>query len=980
MRRRSTGPVRGKAQYTITGPGGRGASGSSPPLKSDSEERGAARLAAEVDALRRELTNVTAEHHRQIAELESAISANEQMVRTLSGALAVERERASRGREGIRDGVGELVRKFIVKIVSVPAARGPLLGMILRETEIWWIRRRARWLFDKKYYLARNPDVARAGVDPVRHYVEHGGGEGRNPCLYFDTSYYLWKSEHLPSGSLSPLGHFLLLGKRHLVSPTPWFDYGWYLSRNGDVALAAVEPFWHFVNHGLAENRSSCEGFDPQFYLRNHPEMAGRGVPALEHFLRAQQPEEESQPEAVTADYDGPDYPDDFEQAILALPSRGDRSPLLDVVVPVYRGLQETLSCLWHVLKARNDTAFELVVVDDCSPEPGLSEVLARLAEAQCFTLIRNETNSGFVKSVNAGMKLHPDRDAILLNSDTEVYGDWIDRLRRTASIRPDCSTVTPLTNNGTICSYPRFVHDNPTPLDVPYEELDALAAQVNRGGAVVAPTAVGFCMYIKRQAIERVGYFDEEAFGTGYGEENDFCLRAQNAGYVDLIATDVFVRHFGSMSFLGQKAERVQNALKVITKRYPQYRADVAAFVKADELRGHRARLDLARLQRQSRDRSVLIVSHVRGGGTEQHVREEIERLTERGISVYRMSTGEAGGTRVRHSHSQGAELPNLDACDLRDDADRIVELWRDLRIGEVHLHHLADFGADAAALMFDLLGRAALPWRVVVHDYASICPRMTLTYGSGAYCGEPDEAGCAWCLRQMGSETGTEDILGWRQAYRMLFHGAAEVTVPDEDVSDRLRRYFPEARFNVRPHETISVAQSGPPAPLGGRNLRVAVLGAISTIKGFETLLACARDARSRELAIEFTVIGFTKDDPAARRAGIRISGEYNTETFGKYMRDCEPDVIFFPGVCPETYSYTLSRAFEHGRPIMAFDIGAIARRLRAQSRPEDVLLPMGTTPAEINDALLERIPAGPAGSTELREKDGAGSAALS
>ena len=61
--------------------------------------------------------------------------------------------------------------------------------------------------------------------------------------------------------------------------------------------------------------------------------------------------------------------------------------------------------------------------------------------------------------------------------------------------------------------------------------------------------------MYIRRAALTEVGYFDAERFGLGYGEENDFCLRATALGWHHHIACDTFVYHTGSVSF-GAKAQ----------------------------------------------------------------------------------------------------------------------------------------------------------------------------------------------------------------------------------------------------------------------------------------------------------------------------------------------------------------------------------------------------------------------------------------
>ena len=115
--------------------------------------------------------------------------------------------------------------------------------------------------------------------------------------------------------------------------------------------------------------------------------------------------------------------------------SSATRKSVVDIIIPVYRGLAETRRCLESVLAFPQRTAYEIVVVDDCSPEPELSAWLRELAETGAITLLENPVNTGFVNAVNRGMILHPDRDVVLLNSDTEVHGDWLDRLRRCAGL-----------------------------------------------------------------------------------------------------------------------------------------------------------------------------------------------------------------------------------------------------------------------------------------------------------------------------------------------------------------------------------------------------------------------------------------------------------------------------------------------------------------------------------------------------------------
>jgi GT2 family glycosyltransferase len=274
-------------------------------------------------------------------------------------------------------------------------------------------------------------------------------------------------------------------------------------------------------------------------------------------------------------------------------------SRTVDIIVPVYRGERETRECLESVLAAASRTPHEVVAIDDCSPEPAISSWLRTLAAQRRLTLIEHAANRGFVASANEGMALHPDRDVVLLNSDTEVAGDWLDRLTAAAHAAANTATVTPLSTNATICSYPRTLQSNAMPPGETAATLDAACAAVNAGLRVEIPTAVGFCMYIRRDCLNKVGSFDEARYGLGYGEEVDFCMRAARAGLHNLAAADVFVRHVGEISFGSTGLERRAQAQATVDALYPEFQVSLRRFIPADPLRMARRRVDLERLRR---------------------------------------------------------------------------------------------------------------------------------------------------------------------------------------------------------------------------------------------------------------------------------------------------------------------------------------------------------------------------------------------
>jgi GT2 family glycosyltransferase/glycosyltransferase involved in cell wall biosynthesis len=795
-------------------------------------------------------------------------------------------------------------------------------------------------LFDASYYLATYSDVRASPYDPLMHYIRWGAPEGRTPSPLFDPTYYRGQLKRGLCRRMNPLEHYILFGWRRRLDPHPWFGARFYLAENRDVARSRQEPLRHFLTEGWRQKRSPVPNFDTRAYLDAYPDVARLDVNPLLHFLDIGQAEgRQPAPERGAGAWLpraglSPLRPASEEWDMVATgdPQRSAGAPSVDVIVPVYRGIDETLRCLFQVRSTVGSTPFELIVIDDAGPEPELASALDGLAAAGHITLVRNERNLGFVATANRGMALHPDRDVVLLNSDTEVYGDWLDRLRRTAHAQSDIATVTPFSNNATICSYPRTATDNPHPLELGFEALDALAAEVNAGKTVDLPTAIGFCMYIRRDALDAVGLFDVETFGRGYGEENDFCLRAAASGWRHVLATDVFVRHWGDVSFRGEKPARLIEAMRIIGERYPHYHGAVRAHIAADPAAPMRLALDLARLRAMARHDSVLIVSHGRGGGTEQHVRERVAALAATGCGVFRLGPDPRGGARLRLFHPRVDTLPNLPPIDMTAGVESLAGLCRAVGITRIEVHHIIDMPDVAPAYLADLARALGIPFDIVVHDYTAICPRINLVDGRGRFCGEPAEAVCDRCIVMNGSPFGLVRIRPWRAAQAAFFAAADTVVVPDEDVRDRLQRYLPGRSFVVRPHEPELAPAPARAVPLEARQrLRIGVIGAIGQIKGFDVLRAAAADARKRRLPLTYVVVGYSANDVSLHKLDVEITGRYHNDDVLALIDSLGLHALWVPSVWPETYSYTLSIALRTGLPIAAFDLGAVAARLR-------------------------------------------------
>lgn len=280
-------------------------------------------------------------------------------------------------------------------------------------------------------------------------------------------------------------------------------------------------------------------------------------------------------------------------------PAQGTRPPAepgVDIIVPVYRGLRGVQACLRSVLESLplNRTPARVIVVNDATPEPALALWLESLvSQPGGITLLHNRFNLGFIESVNRALR-HGRRDALLLNADTLVHGDWIDRLVAALHSSPAVASVMPWSNNGQIGNLVRG-DAVAAPDREALARIDSAAAALHARGETAdaeIPTCSGFAMLMRRSVIDQIGVLDGVALTRGYLEEVDWCLRARGAGFTHLLASGVFVAHEGGTSFGAEKQLRVSQNRATIVARYPGYYTEYASFLRSDPLTGTRNRL----------------------------------------------------------------------------------------------------------------------------------------------------------------------------------------------------------------------------------------------------------------------------------------------------------------------------------------------------------------------------------------------------
>lgn len=610
----------------------------------------------------------------------------------------------------------------------------------------------------------------------------------------------------------------------------------------------------------------------------------------------------------------------------------------IDIIIPVYNAHDDLRRCVDSIFRTRDDTLpWRLTLIDDCSPDPRIVPYFAELAALgePRLRLLRNEQNLGFVGTVNRGMALGRE-DVILLNSDTIVTRGWLRKISRCAASDAEIGTITPFSSNAEICSFPNFCRDNPLPSGYDEEDVNLAMEQAALPSYPDIPTAVGFCMYIRRALLDKIGLFDAETFGLGYGEENDFCMRAIEVGYRNVLCDDTYVRHVGSSSFDTKKADLARRNMQRLLEKHPDYQRRVADFIARDPLRPLRA-LALSTLHLQGtpgQRRGVLHILHGRQGGTATHVRQ----LAKGAKSALRHYVLETFGEEWVLEDLNGDTPVRFRFRHRQDEVwrDMLLDLCRRFRIDLCHVHHLA--GCRDGLLQ--AFAGFPLSYGFTIHDFYLACPTINLLGHQGDYCGaqtDPDQ--CRACLAAQ-PDFAQIDIVAWREAHRDFVNGAAFLLAPSEWAGSVFRQYFPHAHeVTVVPHGEPELPAELPKTPIpvmllpeDGRH-RIGVLGAIGPVKGARRLEKLVARTQARGLPLCWVVIGYLdRQYQPFQSDTLIVHGRYEPWQMRTLLDHYDIALTVFPSAGPETFCYTLTEAWQAGRPALVPPIGALGQRVTA------------------------------------------------
>lgn len=247
----------------------------------------------------------------------------------------------------------------------------------------------------------------------------------------------------------------------------------------------------------------------------------------------------------------------------------------VDIIVCVHNALADVSRCLDSV-NAHTTHPYNLIIVDDGS-DVETAHFLAEYAQKNSVTLLRSEQATGYTRAANRGLRASRGTFVVLLNSDTIVTQGWLDRMVSCAQTDPKIGIVGPLSNTASWQSIPRIEEDgdwaeNALPEGISVERMGKLVAEQSSRLYPDLPFLNGFCLMVNRRLIEEIGLFDEDGFGEGYGEEDDYALRARKAGWKLALADDAYIYHAQSKSYSNERRRMLSaRAGKLLAAKHGQ-------------------------------------------------------------------------------------------------------------------------------------------------------------------------------------------------------------------------------------------------------------------------------------------------------------------------------------------------------------------------------------------------------------------------
>jgi len=432
------------------------------------------------------------------------------------------------------------------------------------------------FLYDKRIkILLKNKFIA------LLHYILIGEYENRSPNRHFNSNYYRTNNSDVIAPIMNLLYHYTKYGEAENRSPFQGFIPNNYQEANPDTVEAGVSPLYHYLIFGYKENRSLEKIHEQSVELKIEEE----NINSVEIHEQSIKLESENGLELINNDKENnisiKNITDDnsdqnkyltiknkinslktgklktafseiellkindseLEDSFSNLAFKEVSTPTVSIIIPYYKFMTFLAETLLSIHNNTNFDSYEIIIIDD-SGELELSEFIEKIKHIK---YVKNDTNLGFIRSCNRGVKYALGKYYLFLNSDIQVGKNWLTKLVDIYNLEENIGIVGAkiLFPNGLLQEAGCKIKEDGSSHMIGLWD-DPKLPQYNYIKEVEYTS--GACLLIKSELFNSVGGFDKK-YIPSYYEDADLCFKIRKKGYRVIYQPDSVIYHHLSIS-----------------------------------------------------------------------------------------------------------------------------------------------------------------------------------------------------------------------------------------------------------------------------------------------------------------------------------------------------------------------------------------------------------------------------------------------
>lgn len=450
--------------------------------------------------------------------------------------------------------------------------------------------------------------------------------------------------------------------------------------------------------------------------------------------------------------------------------------------------------------------------------------------------------------------------------------------------------------------------------------------------------------MYIKREIIQELGLFDAETFGKGYGEENDFCYRALDHGYTNVLCDNTFIYHKGTQSFKKEnmtqsRAALIDEHMNLLRKKHPIYVQKTDNFIANNPIRDIQENVNL-NIMLHNKKRILYLVNEWEEnmemtGGTSLHLKDIINANMKNNIANFVLAPDKFDLQRFKlylYTDKYTKEIANY-KTDIQQYGqivytnnsykEMLENIFDSFDIDILHVHHFLFQTFDA----IDIAKQRNIYSIVTLHDLYMICPSINMVY-KDKYCEYDSTKDCSKCLK-IRYGVNSNILTNWQKTCLKVLEQFDKVLVPSENTKKLFKNIYTNIDIEVAEHGVI-VEETKTKEQRASKDFNIAFVGAMAIHKGSNILKDLINKNNASNIKIH--LFGKSEDKALSKNKSNYINhGPYVRGQLPQLLVDNDIDLVCIFATWPETYSYTLTECYMAKVPVLTFNIGAVGDRIQ-------------------------------------------------